>query len=112
MKVYVVGYVGYSLSGVQSRALYSGKGGSWIYACPFCISDFACKRDLWLHLRRFGLKAGLHLRLFYCAQAESELTQDVLHGGADRVVGEIAQAILDYRETCVVLDIKKVRGLV
>ena len=81
------------------------------FNCPFCSCVFCTAVDLESHLACFGRKAGLHRRNFDRVHLEGELTLDRKQGGADRIVRDFGNAILDYREKCKASG-KKVRVLV
>jgi len=68
--------------------------GSFIY-CPFCDCVFLTDVDLKLHLACFGRNPVLHGRKFRFEHSDSELDYFRFHGGADKVVRDIADAVLD-----------------
>ena len=65
------------------------------FKCPFCPCVFSTAVDLNLHLERFGRDEVSHYDIFCSVHSDEACLAyyESLHGGADRVVREIAQIV-------------------
>ena len=70
------------------------------YKCPFCPCVFSTVSDLNLHLERFGSDEVSHRDVFCSVHSDEACLSyyESLHGGADRVVSEIARLVLSKRK--------------
>lgn len=62
-----------------------------MYKCQFCPCEFASESDLDRHLEAFGRRG--HLQKFQKLHEDAENDYNNLHGGADRIVWEIARIV-------------------
>ena len=70
------------------------------FKCPFCPCVFSTVSDLNLHLERFGHDEVIHYDVFCSVHSDEACLSyfNSLRGGADRVVCEIARAVLGERK--------------
>lgn len=68
-----------------------------VYSCSFCSCVFSSETDLNSHLAVFGVSCGTHLWRLIALHAFLDFGVSRLHGGADRVVREVAWIVKHCR---------------